>query len=180
MNAFDESGLMTTAPMDTYVPATGAGFTQTDFALLDRRYSAGIAALSSPKALAALGFGPEASTEILAILKEDPEVFSDMTNGHLSRSDDLTVDETTHYNVETSNQTPSEQTASFVERFHLFHQQFVYDNATWVSGFNPESFERHTKRAAKNRRYHGIEAEVLDAAGRVKSVRHLTSAVPAN
>ncbi len=179
MNAFDDADLLTTAPMDTYVPQSGA-FTQTDFDLLDRRYSTGIAALSSPKALAAMGYSPEVSKEILALLKEDPEVFSAMTNGHLSRSDDLAVDETTHYTVETVNQTPSEHVASFVERFHLFHQQFVYDNATWVKGFNAESFERHTKRAMKNRRYHGIEAEVLDTAGRVKSVRHLTSAAAAS
>jgi hypothetical protein len=154
-----------------------SSLTAEELAGIDRRYSDSVLALSSYDSLIEQGCSPLAAEEILQILKSDPDVCSDITNGHWIASDDLEADEA-HIAAETVNtddpMTSFETaTQSCLHRYDAANDLFVADNAAWVKGFNPAAFERHVERTRKARRYHGIEDIVFDKAGRVRSVRKL-------
>ena len=93
-------------------------------------------------------------------------------------SDDLAVEESRSFNAAgfEPEQNFRQATQSFLTRYALVNNQFVLDNAAWVRGFDPVAFERHVQRTTRARRYHGIEDTVLDAAGRVRSIRALVKA----
>lgn len=156
----------------------GPGLTAADFDALDRIYSKRVLALTSRASLIDQGCSALEAEEILVILKTDPEVFSDYTNGHCVASEDLAVEESRDFNPAgfEPEQNFRQATQSFLARYALVNNQFVLDNAAWVRGFDPVAFERHVQRTARARRYHGIEDMVLDAAGRVRSVRALVKA----
>ena len=140
---------------------------------IGRYYSDRVLALSNRENLIAQGCSPVEASEILSLLRTDPDVWSDYNNGHLVASEDLEADE-----AGLSNESVEDQLFEFIaasqsclSRFQSANDLFVYDNAAWVRGFDPTAFERHQQRSAKARRYHDIEDIVLDKAGRVRSPR---------
>jgi hypothetical protein len=157
-------------------PSLTSSLTAEELAGIDRRYSNSVLALSSYDSLIEQGCSPLEADEILQILKSDPDVCSDITNGHWVGSDDLGTDEA-NVAVDVEVKDPLIQlehaTDSCLHRYAPANDLFVADNAAWVKGFNPAAFERHVERTRKAQRYHGIEDIVFDKAGRVRSVRKL-------
>ena len=144
-----------------------------ELATLDHYYSDRVLALSNRESLMALGCNPIEASEILSLLKSNPDIWSDYSNGHLVGSEDLEADEMGLSSEPADDALVefTEATQSCLNRFQTANDLFVYDNAAWVHGFDQNAFERHQQRSAKVRRYHGIEDIVLDKAGRVRSPR---------
>jgi hypothetical protein len=112
--------------------------------------------------------------EIAAIVNANPDYDSGVSNGYAFAFDSLPDGETTEpVGAPDPIECFANAERSCIERYADHWNYYVGNTSAWKSGWNPAAFAVHVKRTSKARRYGGIEAETLDAKGRVKSLRSI-------
>lgn len=142
-----------------------------------------VAATANRQQRAAIAALKGLDPEIAKIVRSDPDYDNDLSQGYYVVSSkivdgvDTSRPVTGHESHERSAQSVDPvqcleaATQSFFARFEGHSDYFVGDLQTWRKDFDPAAYARRLKRIRKAARYQGIEAECLDAAGRVRSPR---------